>query len=132
MSAAKQILNAFPGKDEPHRSVRMALLAVLYGAQRIEQDLADVHERLVTAIEDPPFSVWWGPDEIRQLAKSLRALAGALETSVVALASAQHEWDRFDSPEREPVYWKRDSHSEGTAADVDVRQSDAEGADTPF
>ena len=126
MTPWQQIVAAFPDQHEPHRSVRVALLRVYSAHVNVQDELPFTVQWVARMIEEPPWSIWYGPDTALDLAKHLEALAGELRRAVFALNAASPQWQRFD-----------DSTGAKDVVDVerpreDERQIENQGADPPF
>jgi hypothetical protein len=87
------IVDAVPGDDNPHRRVRIALLAALHAGQNTEIELATFAEWLAFALEDPPHSLfWYGPLAATELAARLENLARELHKAARAIDAAKPQW----------------------------------------
>lgn len=100
MTAELAIDKAFPGEDEPHRSVRIALLRLLHAADSTDAELDWIKTYLENTIENPPWSIQTGPEVLQlRLAQHLRALAAEVDKAYHALAAASLAWlPSADSP----------------------------------
>lgn len=97
---AQTIRAAFPGSDDLHRSVRIALLRVLHFGTAAETECAFVAEWLDHILEEPPWCIGYGPVRPLELVQDLRHTANELERAVHALDAASKHWARFiDSQE---------------------------------
>lgn len=100
MTPAQAILAAFPGQDPTSLSVKLALLRVLHAIEDIELELPFAADWLNGIIDDPPWSIWYGPMAAHDLANHLENAAKEIRKAAFALDAASPTWQRFvDSTE---------------------------------
>ena len=110
------------------RPIRLALTRLYWAASNVELQLPFVASYLDTLLDNPPWSIWSGPDEAQRLAKQLEHLAREIRRSVAAMNAAKPLWKRFAIPpegSRDAVSVREDRHAATT-------QTRSEDWDTPF
>lgn len=92
MTPAQAIYAAFPSDKQPHRAIRFNLLRAVHAANNAETAIYLLADYIAAMIDNPPWSLWCGPDEIKDLANRLRELAGDLDKAASALDAAKPLW----------------------------------------